>query len=143
MPREPRIAMCNGLMWGEDNSQKSFVCWRSQHLTSSGFRKKTATLSVRVLFVTSDKLSQRRAGPGVRAIELARVLARDHEVTVATAQPSDTQFTDFALLDNAQQRTAELKKLARASDIVITQGMVLAQFSFLKRARHLVVDLYD
>jgi len=101
-------------------------------------------VSVRVLFVTNDNLSQRRAGPAVRAIELARVLARDHQVTVATAQPSDAEFAEFTLLDRAARRTNELKKLARASDVTITQGMVLARFPFVgKLARHLVVDLYD
>lgn len=99
---------------------------------------------MRILFVTNDNLSQRRAGPAVRCIELARVIAREHEVTVATAQPSDTNFSEFVLLDRAQERKNELQEAARTSDVVVTQGLVLVRFPFLTRsARHLVVDLYD
>src|SRR5262245_19398994 len=99
---------------------------------------------MRVLFVTSDNLSQRRAGPAVRCIELARVLAQKHEVTVASAQPSDAKFSEFALLDRAQTRKDELRASAQRSDVVVIQGLVLARFPLLSReARHLVVDLYD
>jgi glycosyltransferase involved in cell wall biosynthesis len=99
---------------------------------------------MRVLFVTNDNLSQRRAGPAVRCIELARVLARRHQVTVATSQPSDAAFSEFALLADAQQRKRALAELARASEVVVSQGLVLASFPFLARtARHLVIDLYD
>lgn len=99
---------------------------------------------VRILFVTNDNLSQRRAGPAVRCIELARVLAREHEVTVASAQPSDSQFAEFALLADAQKRKSELQQVARASDVVVTQGLALTRFPFLAgAAKHLVVDLYD
>ena len=99
---------------------------------------------MRILFVTTDNLSRRRAGPAVRCIELARVLARQYEVTVASAQPSDAKFTEFVLLDRAQERKNELQQAARTSDVVVTQGLVLVRFPSLARAaRHLVVDLYD
>jgi glycosyltransferase involved in cell wall biosynthesis len=99
---------------------------------------------MRVLFVTNDNLSRRRAGPAVRCIELARVIAREHEVTVASAQPSDAQFTEFALLADAPNRKRDLRQVARAGDVVVTQGLALTRFPFLaSSAKHLVVDLYD
>jgi glycosyltransferase involved in cell wall biosynthesis len=99
---------------------------------------------MRVLFVTNDNLSQRRAGPAVRCIELARVLAREHEVTVASAQPSDSQFAEFTLLADARARKSELRQIARSSDVVVTQGLALTLFPFLAgTAKHLVVDIYD
>ncbi len=99
---------------------------------------------MRILFVTNDNLSQRRAGPAVRCIELARVVAREHQVTVASSQPSDAEFSEFVLLDHAEQRKPELRQAAEQSDVVVTQGLVLVRFPFLTRtARHLVVDLYD
>jgi len=99
---------------------------------------------MRVLFVTNDNLSRRRAGPAVRCIELARVMAREHEVTVASAQPIDGQFTEFALLADADRHKDDLRHVARASDVVVTQGLALTRFPFLASpAKHLVVDLYD
>lgn len=99
---------------------------------------------MRVLFVTNDNLSQRRAGPAVRCIELARVLAREHEVTVASSQPSDSQFAEFSLLADAQAHKSELRRIASDSDVVVTQGLALTRFPFLaSAAKHLVVDLYD
>jgi glycosyltransferase involved in cell wall biosynthesis len=72
------------------------------------------------------------------------VIAREHEVTVASTQASDAKFSDFVLLDDAQKRKAELREIAQRSDVVVIQGLVLVRFPFLLRAaKHLVVDLYD
>jgi glycosyltransferase involved in cell wall biosynthesis len=99
---------------------------------------------MRLLFVTNDNLSQRRAGPAVRCIELARALARDHQVTVASSQPSDSRFAEFSLLADAQAQKSELREMASGSDVVVTQGLALTRFPFLAgAAKHLVVDLYD
>jgi len=99
---------------------------------------------MKVLFVTNDALGAQMAGPAVRCLELAKVLAQQHEVTIATTLPSKLFPEGIRMLDNAAEQQGELKAAAKASDVVITQGLVLARFPFLaKLAKHLVIDLYD
>jgi len=99
---------------------------------------------MKVLFVTNDALGAQMAGPAVRCLELAKVLSRQHEVTIASTLPSKLFPQGIRMLDNAAEQQSELKTAAKASDVVITQGLVLARFPFLaKLAKHLVIDLYD
>jgi len=99
---------------------------------------------MKVLFVTNDALAAQMAGPAVRCLELAKVLSKHHEVTIATGLPSKLAPEGIRILEDAAHQTGELKAAAKASDIVISQGLVLARFPFLsKLAKHLVIDLYD
>jgi glycosyltransferase involved in cell wall biosynthesis len=99
---------------------------------------------MKVLFVTNDAINQKRAGPAVRCLELARMVANRHEVTLASTQPSDLDLQGIRLLADALQHKSRLKLEAKTSDVVVTQGLVLARYPFLARlARHLVIDLYD
>jgi hypothetical protein len=41
---------------------------------------------MRVLFVFDGSLIQERSGPAIRCLELARVIAQQHTVTLATSQ---------------------------------------------------------
>jgi hypothetical protein len=98
---------------------------------------------MRVLFVTNDQLGQRRSGPAIRCLELARVLAAEHEVTVASAQPGELTDAALSFVHNAGRRPAALRRAAAQAEIVVAQGLVLARFPFLRRSRFLVIDLYD
>ena len=99
---------------------------------------------MRILLVTNDRLGQKRAGPAIRCIELAKVLSRYHQVAVATSQPSDLEVAGVQLIPNCLRSPKQLRTAATRSDIVVVQGLVLALFPFLARsARYLVVDLYD
>jgi glycosyltransferase involved in cell wall biosynthesis len=98
---------------------------------------------MRVLFVTNDYVSEKRAGPAIRAIELARVLSKSCEVTVASAKPGQTVPGDIRFLFDCSRNPAPLRDATAASEIVVTQGNVLLPFPFLKRAKHLVIELYD
>jgi glycosyltransferase involved in cell wall biosynthesis len=99
---------------------------------------------MRVLFVTNEPLGVRRSGPAIRCVELARVLAVQHEVTIATLQSAELTLNGIVLLSDALNRKRELHAAAKASDVVITQGLVLARHPALEKlARHLVIDLYD
>jgi len=99
---------------------------------------------MRVLFVFDGSLTKERSGPAIRCLELAQVIAQQHEVTVATSQKSDLEADPIRIrADLAQNRTL-LGQLAREHDVVITQGLVLTKFPFLRRAaKFLVIDLYD
>jgi glycosyltransferase involved in cell wall biosynthesis len=98
---------------------------------------------MQVLFVTNDYLGEKRAGPAIRAWELAKVLAQYHNVTVASAQPANIQAEGIRVISGARNHPSELRAAASASDVVVGQGLVLFAFPFLARARHLVIELYD
>jgi len=99
---------------------------------------------MRVLFITNDYVGQKRAGPAIRCVELAKVLAQCHEVTIAATQPSDIEIEGVRLVSDTLVRTNLLRSAAHSTDIIVTQGLVLAIFPFLQRlGKYLVVDLYD
>jgi glycosyltransferase involved in cell wall biosynthesis len=99
---------------------------------------------MRILLVTNDRLGRQRAGPAIRCVELARVLARHHEVTVASAVPGDLELPGITVITNALANPAPLQAAARQADVAVTQGLVLHVFPFLRRScRYVVVDLYD
>ena len=97
----------------------------------------------RVLVVSGDGVAERMAGPAIRCLELARVLAgAGHDVTLAAPQSSAaTPEEPFAVV--ACDRRA-LRGLADAHDAILVQGWVLERAPALAAAeRPLIVDLYD
>jgi glycosyltransferase involved in cell wall biosynthesis len=96
---------------------------------------------VRVALLTTEPLGAQLAGPAIRAVELGRVLAAEHDVEVAsTASCSgpgpegNWQFVD---------ETA-LRALAARCDVVVVGGDVLAANTWLAEAGPAIaVDLYD
>lgn len=99
---------------------------------------------MQVLFVTNETIGQKRSGPAVRCLELAKALARQHEVTIASTQACDVVQENVSILPQAIRRQNELRTAAKNSAVVITQGLALAQYPSLSRlAQHLVIDLYD
>src|SRR5437588_3184802 len=99
---------------------------------------------MKVLFVTNEALNQKRSGPAIRCLELARVVAQKHQVTLASLQLSDLPESSTPLLADALRHKSQLHAAARDSDVVVTQGLVLARVPALGRlAKHLVIDLYD
>ena len=96
---------------------------------------------MRVALLTTEPLGAQLAGPAIRAVELGRVLAAEHDVEVAsTASCSDPgpdgnwQFAD----------EAALRALAARCDVLVLGGDVLAANTWLAEAGPaIVVDLYD
>ncbi|WP_317495598.1 glycosyltransferase [Haloechinothrix sp. LS1_15] len=98
----------------------------------------------RVLVLTGDALTERMAGPAIRAWHIAEVLAAEHEVRLVTmnprCEPSPAPFT----VDAARRR--DLDAHLAWADIVILQGHVLEMAPALHadQAHTIVVcDLYD
>jgi glycosyltransferase involved in cell wall biosynthesis len=82
------------------------------------------------------------AGPAIRSVELARALAREHEVTVVTPQPSDLEHTTFETGWYTSER--DLLRMVNRCDVVITVGSFLEQHSAIARTDKVIVaDLYD
>jgi glycosyltransferase involved in cell wall biosynthesis len=99
---------------------------------------------MRVLFLYDGSVGQRRSGPAIRCVELARVVAAHHEVTLAITGDAALSCNSIEVRPNLAKDIRQLKRLASEHDIVITQGLTLTRFPFLRRlAKYLVVDLYD
>ncbi len=97
----------------------------------------------RVLIITHEPLRERMSGPGVRALELGRALARSCRVTVATPVEPGISDDRCALAPYDPAQPATLRRLAEQADVLLVQGFTLTQFPFLT-GMHLpiVVDLY-
>ena len=99
---------------------------------------------MRVLFVTNDRVGRQRAGPAIRCVELAKVLSRHHQVTMASGLSGDAEIPGIQLIFDGLANPSRLREAARRSDVVVTQGLVLDFFPFLRRSSsYLVIDLYD
>lgn len=98
----------------------------------------------RVLVITGDALTERMAGPAIRAWNMADVLAAEHEVRLVTVNPlCEPPEAPFAV---AHARQRDLSPHVAWADVVILQGHALEMVPELKKAssRKIVVcDMYD
>ncbi|MBM9467706.1 glycosyltransferase family 4 protein [Nakamurella leprariae] len=95
-----------------------------------------------VLIVTDDVLGARMAGPGIRAWNIAEVLATaGHDVRLASTRKADLSSPRFAVCDGSADL---LRGLAQDVDIILLQGFTLRSHPWLARlGAHLVMDMYD
>jgi GT2 family glycosyltransferase/glycosyltransferase involved in cell wall biosynthesis len=98
----------------------------------------------RVLVLTGDALTERMAGPAIRAWNMADVLAAEHEVRLVTVNPlCSPPEAPFAV---AQARQRELSPHVAWADVVVLQGHALELVPELKKAsstKVVVCDMYD
>lgn len=96
----------------------------------------------RVAVVTGDTLGKRLSGPGIRALELARVLSTDHEVRLVSTVAADLEVAGVET--GTAITAAEVKDLASWCDILVFQGLLLVNHPWLvESSSTMVVDLYD
>jgi glycosyltransferase involved in cell wall biosynthesis len=102
-----------------------------------------------VLVVTTERVADKMRGPAIRAVELAKALAGDVSVTLATAElvevPLERLGLDAVALHVATfSDEQELLELARRADVVVVQGYTLQRYPSLGGINAvLVADLYD
>ncbi|MDU0290155.1 glycosyltransferase [Saccharothrix longispora] len=98
----------------------------------------------RVLVITGDAISDRMAGPAIRAWNMADVLAGEHEVRLVTTNAlCDPPEAPFPV---ARAVPRELVEHAKWADVVVLQGHVLENLGFLKEpgnTKIVVCDVYD
>ncbi|WP_199433975.1 glycosyltransferase [Qaidamihabitans albus] len=98
----------------------------------------------KVLVLTGDAITERMAGPAIRAWNIAGALAAEHDVRLVTVNPvADPPPAPFAV---GAARRRDLTGHVEWADIVILQGHVLEMTPALKKeqAHKIVVcDLYD
>ncbi len=100
--------------------------------------------ATRVLILSSDPLYDNLAGPGIRAVEMARHLAQSCFVRLAA--PSQANLTLPNVECVAFQRGDEhtIKQLVNQADVVIIQGFTLRFYPSIRDYhKYLVFDLYD
>jgi glycosyltransferase involved in cell wall biosynthesis len=96
-----------------------------------------------VLVVTYDRVGARMAGPAIRAYELSRVLAREHDVVLACRQPPERDGDGFAVRHMGASNEA-MPDLIDWCDVVVVFGFVLAEFpEIVAKGKVVVADVYD
>jgi len=98
----------------------------------------------RVLVVCAEPIGPQVAGPAIRALELARVLASSHEVTIAAPAPSQTGDQRISLIEAGFADYDELSAAVAASDFVVAQSLPPRLLSKLPSlGTRLIADLYN
>ncbi|SOD70594.1 glycosyltransferase involved in cell wall bisynthesis [Jatrophihabitans sp. GAS493] len=100
------------------------------------------TVGRRIAIITSDVLTATMAGPAIRAVNVAAVLAAEgHDVTLVSTSTCEIERAEFRCRrfgwDELQAGVAE-------AEILIVQGFVTRDAPWLLRSEQiLVIDLYD
>jgi glycosyltransferase involved in cell wall biosynthesis len=98
----------------------------------------------RILVITGDAITDRMAGPAIRAWNMADVLAAEHEVRLVTVNPMCAPpEAPFAV---QQARRRDLPAHVGWADLVILQGHALELVPDLKKessTKIVVCDMYD
>ena len=98
----------------------------------------------RVLVVCAEPIGPQVAGPAIRALELARVLASAHQVTIAAPAPSQTGDLRISLIEAGFADYDELSAAVAASDFVVAQSLPPRLLSKLPSlGTRLIADLYN
>ncbi len=98
----------------------------------------------RVLVVSSEPVGEAMAGPAIRALELARALAAECEVTLAAPAPSTVADGRIRLLEAGFVDYDALRAAARDHDVLVAQLLPPRLLARLAREPvRIVADLYD
>jgi glycosyltransferase involved in cell wall biosynthesis len=99
----------------------------------------------RVLFVCGEPIGMRMSGPGIRALELARVVSgAGCEVTVAAPPADEPRETGVEMIDADPQDYERLVAAAKAHDVVVAERLpphLLYTLAGIKT--RYVADLYN
>jgi glycosyltransferase involved in cell wall biosynthesis len=95
-----------------------------------------------VLVVTGEPLKAQLAGPAIRAWEMARLLAVESDVVLATLSPVCQRSMPGVEVVSASDR--DLRRLEQWCDVIVFQGSLLEYHPWLKQSEKvLVADVYD
>jgi GT2 family glycosyltransferase/glycosyltransferase involved in cell wall biosynthesis len=101
----------------------------------------------RILIITGDAVSERMAGPAIRAWNMAEVLSGEHHVRLVSLNPHSSGSWCAGQPAEFEVRQATPRSIGPDLDwaqVVVLQGHVLEQVPALKTSNHVViVDIYD
>jgi glycosyltransferase involved in cell wall biosynthesis len=103
-----------------------------------------------ILVISEDVVGEKMAGPGIRAWELTRVLAREFKVILGVPDYSPGQKDDpffdhlpFRVFHYAVGDSRLMESIGEKSRIILLQGYTLDKFPVIKKLKSaLIVDLY-
>jgi glycosyltransferase involved in cell wall biosynthesis len=109
------------------------------------FRVTDDPAAVSVLVITGDPLGENLSGPGIRAWNIAKELARTHDVTLMTLSTLTAVVTEgFTVVQVAPGDEKAFSAWEKWADVIVFQGHALELFSSLQKSRkRLVIDVYD
>lgn len=116
-----------------------------------GYDNIVATLGVlteaprrRVLVITGDPIGRKMAGPAIRAWNIAKQLAPEHDVRLVSMTKAVAIDDSFEVGVISHRRPSTVVQHEKWADIIIVQGNAIAMFPALaKTTKILVVDVYD
>ncbi len=91
---------------------------------------------LRIVWHCEDVVGARMAGPGIRAVELARRLAPRHEVTLVADGVDELSAEPF-------QGSGDLAAALKGADVFVAQGFGFPLQHLLRFRGRVVLDLYD
>jgi len=95
----------------------------------------------RIVIVTGEPLGAKMAGPAIRAWEIAKALAPEHDVQLVTTGTCSLDNPGFVVRAASGR---DLRKLEAWCDVLVFQGLLLTIHPWLQRSRKvLVADVYD
>lgn len=95
----------------------------------------------RILVVTGEPLLEVMAGPAIRAWEIAKALAPEHDVRLLSTSGAKVSHPDFQVTAAGGTRLREHTDWA---DVVVFQGLLLDEATWLVQSdKILVADVYD
>lgn len=97
-----------------------------------------------VLVLSAEPVGERMAGPAIRAAELARALAAEHDVTLAAPAPSRAPSERVRLVEAGFEQLDVLIEAAARHEVVVAQELPPTLLSRLARLpARVVLDLYN
>jgi hypothetical protein len=89
-----------------------------------------------LLIVSNDVVDTKMAGPGMRYLEMARVLSNDLDVTLAIPSETTLQVPGVCLVRYWEERPGSLQVLVENSDVALVSGYMVEKFPFLQDTQH-------
>jgi glycosyltransferase involved in cell wall biosynthesis len=97
----------------------------------------------RILVVSNDHVGSRMAGPGIRYLNFARELGREHDVTLVVPFETDLESSGFELVVADVWDPRAMEALATSADCVVAQRLPVPTMRKLARTRtRRIYDLY-
>ena len=95
----------------------------------------------RVLIVTGEPLGARMAGPAIRALEMAKLLAPTHQVMLGTMGACDLAVDGVETMHLSHQN---LRQIVEGADVIIFQGVFLSVHHWVGTSDAVIIpDIYD
>ncbi|MGB0384474.1 MAG: glycosyltransferase [Ardenticatenaceae bacterium] len=98
----------------------------------------------RVLIISHDVISTSMAGPGIRSLELARVLSEEFDVVLATPNDCELQEDGIRLHAYRYGNWEMLKGAFEGIDVIFATGFTLHEFPLVRALEiPIAIDLFD